>query len=89
MTTTPDQERAAIVDGVAVILPKFETLGYAKKLGRFMFVANLRLDAFGVSFQILDAGILFEIGPVWFAFAHIQRTNDHYASLERGDHKGE
>jgi len=71
------------IDGVAFVLPRFESVGKVVRVGRFAIMGNLAFDRFGIGFQFLEAGIYFEVGPVWFGFCHISRQQAAFDRLEK------
>ncbi len=69
-------------DGLVIMLPKYESVGAVKRLGRFMIFANAALDRFGIGFQILEAGIILQIGPFYFGICHIARQEKAFDRLD-------
>lgn len=74
--------------GVCFVLPAFESVGTARKVGRFAIFLNVALDRWGVGVQFLEAGLLVQIGPAYLGICHIKRQLRHYdrlEAIERGD----
>ena len=54
-----------VFDHVACVVPKGEPIRWAKQAGNFVIGASLRWSGFGLGFEILDKGILFQVGPAY------------------------
>lgn len=76
-----DVEEIVRVDGVAFVLPKYESMGRGFKVGPLAAFINLSFDRFGVGVQVLEAGLMFQIGPIYFGACHIARQRDAFDRL--------
>jgi ABC-type uncharacterized transport system YnjBCD permease subunit len=78
-------ERLSIVEIRTVIVqPKFKGAPIWKWVGK-RFAALLYLDfaAFALGAELLEAGIIFFVGPLTFAFAHVERQNEAFDAREQ------
>jgi hypothetical protein len=69
------ETRTDVIEGVAYILPRSEpSPKWVRKVGRYAIGACVRWTSWGIGFDILRAGFLIAIGPVFIFAAHIERT---------------
>lgn len=61
--------------GLVIMLPKYESAGKVRRVGPFMAFINAGIDRFGIGFQILEAGLIVQIGPLYFGICHIVRQS--------------
>lgn len=69
-------------DGLAIVLPKYESIGAVKRVWGLMVFANVSLCRFGVGFQILEAGVILELGPFYFGICHITKQGAAFDRLD-------
>lgn len=68
-------------DGVAFVLPKYESIGWPVRVGRFMLFVNVSADRFSIGFQLLEAGLIIAIGPVYFGACLIEQQEAAFVRL--------
>jgi hypothetical protein len=62
------------IDGVAYIVPRGEVVRWCRRMGSFAIGASWRWSGFGVCFEVLKAGVLVQIGPVYLWLAAIEKA---------------
>lgn len=59
--------------GIAIVLPKYESAGSVCRIGPLMVFINAAIDRFGIGYQILKAGVIVQIGPLYLGVCHIKK----------------
>jgi hypothetical protein len=66
--------RKQIVNGVAYVIPRSEPDAFfVRKVGAFGVGITCRWTSWGIGFDLLRAGILIAVGPLFIWVAHIDR----------------
>lgn len=75
MTSPQDDTITHTIDGVAYVLPRTEpNILFVRRVGPFGVGMNVRWSSWGIGIDILRAGILIVVGPIFFWSAHIERS---------------
>jgi hypothetical protein len=70
----PSRSKVYWENRVAYVLPRHESdPRWVKRLGPVGVGVNFRISSFGIGIDVLQAGVLIQIGPVLLWAAHIER----------------
>jgi hypothetical protein len=75
--------------GLVIVLPKYESVGSVRRLGPFMVFINAAIDRFGLGIQILEAGFVIHIGPLYGGICHIQKQTDAFDAKDATPQQGD
>jgi hypothetical protein len=71
--------KSCVIDGIAYILPLSEAdPTYVRKIGQVAVGIGFRLSSFGIGVDVLSAGVLLMVGPMFIWIAHINRQLSEY-----------
>jgi len=65
---------AHVIDGIAYIVPRGEPVRWGKRVGRIALGVTWRWSGFGFGVELLRAGVLMQIGPVYVWLAAIEKA---------------